>query len=203
MNENMSFIHSMKSRYTTKMYSNFKKIDSTKIEELKEVLRMSPSSINSQPWKFTFVSDKETKEALANASLFNNEKVLNCDTVVVFSRINKIEVFEKQIAASLPEAAVGYYNNFIKPLPIETIKAWFDKQVYLALGVFLSACAQMQIDSTPMEGIEVTGYDKIIGLEDYTTLVAVAIGYRDDEDFNQPDKNPKSRIELDQVVQSI
>ena len=49
----------MEQRYTTKKYDVSKKIENQKIEELKEILRLSPSSINSQPWKFTFVSDKE------------------------------------------------------------------------------------------------------------------------------------------------
>lgn len=44
----MSFLDLAKNRYTTKIYSD-KKIDANKIEELKEILRLSPSSINSQP----------------------------------------------------------------------------------------------------------------------------------------------------------
>jgi nitroreductase/dihydropteridine reductase len=31
------------------------------------------------------------------------------------------------------------------------VKNWYRKQVYLALGVFLSAFATMEIDATPME----------------------------------------------------
>lgn len=44
----MSFLDLAKNRYTTKTYSD-KKIDANKIEELKEILRLSPSSINCQP----------------------------------------------------------------------------------------------------------------------------------------------------------
>ena len=64
----MSFITSMQQRYTTKKYDPTKKIDSQKIEELKQILQLSPSSINSQPWKFTFVSDQKTKEKLSEVS---------------------------------------------------------------------------------------------------------------------------------------
>lgn len=199
----MSFINAMQERYTTKMYDSSKKIDAKKIDQLKEILQLSPSSINSQPWKFTFVSDKKTKDQLAAASFFNDVKIYNCDTVVVFSSINNIPLFEKQIEKELPEGAVGYYNDFIKPLPETTIKNWFQKQVYLSIGVFLSACAEMGIDATPMEGIEPEKYDIAINNSDYTTLVAVAIGYRDPEDFNQVSKNPKSRRALDQVIETI
>lgn len=199
----MSFIEIMQQRYTTKKYDASKKIESKKIEELQQVLRLSPSSINSQPWKFTFVSDTETKQQLSKISWLNASKVIESDTVVVFSRIDNIELFEQQIQGELPEGAVNYYKEFIKTKPEEKIKAWFDKQVYLALGVFLSACAEMGIDATPMEGIEPENYDTILKNENYATLVAVAIGHRDSEDSNQPTKKPKSRLAFNKVIQTI
>ena len=199
----MNFKESMQKRYTTKKFDATKKIESHKVEELKEVLRLSPSSINSQPWKFTFVSNSHTKQKLSEVSWLNTNKVLDSDTVVVFSRIDDIPLFEQQIEAELPEGAVNYYKEFIKPQTEEQIKAWFDKQVYLALGVFLSACAEMGIDATPMEGIEPKNYDKILNQKDYSSIVAVAIGYRDVEDFNQPSKKPKSRRNFDKVIKSI
>ena len=199
----MSFITSMQQRYTTKNYDASKKIESEKIKELQQILQLSPSSINSQPWKFIFVSDSDTKKQLSEVSWLNTSKVLESDTIVVFNRINDIALFEKQIEEELPEGAVGYYKEFIKPKPEEEIKAWFNRQVYLALGVFLSACAEMGIDATPMEGIEPTNYDKILNNESYATVVAVAIGYRDNEDFNQPDRKPKSRLAFDKVIETI
>ncbi|WP_417800886.1 nitroreductase family protein [Tenacibaculum sp.] len=199
----MSFITSMQQRYTTKKYDASKKIESEKIRELQQVLQLSPSSINSQPWKFTFVSDTDTKEQLSKVSWLNTSKVLESDTVVVFNRINDIALFEKQIEEELPEGAVNYYKEFIKPKTEEEIKAWFGKQVYLALGIFLSACAEMGIDATPMEGIEPANYDAILNNKEYATLVAVAIGYRDDEDFNQPDRKPKSRLAFDKVIETV
>lgn len=199
----MSFLKSMKNRYTTKKYDSNKKIADSQIQELKEILQLSPSSINSQPWKFTFVSDKETKQKLSEVSWLNTNKVLDSDTVVVFGRINDINLFEEQIEKELPEGAVNYYKEFIKPQTEEQIKSWFDRQVYLALGVFLSACAEMGIDSTPMEGVEPENYDKILNQTDYSTLMAVAIGYRDVEDFNQPSKKPKSRRDINKVIKTI
>ena len=199
----MSFIKSIQNRYTTKKYNVSKKIENEKIEELKEILHLSPSSINSQPWKFIFVSNNDTKQKLSEVSWLNTNKILDSDTVVVFSRINNIDLFEKQIEQELPKGAVDYYKEFIKPQTDEQIKAWFDKQVYLALGVFLSACAEMEIDATPMEGVEPENYDKILNQTDYSTLMAVAIGYRDNEDFNQPSKKPKSRKDINNVIETI
>jgi nitroreductase/dihydropteridine reductase len=199
----MSFLQSMQRRYTTKKYDPIKKVDIGKIEALKEILRLSPSSINSQPWKFTFVSEMETKTELAKRSLFNEQKIMDCDTLVVFSRMNNIPLFEKQINQELPDGSVDYYNQFVKPLSEIEIKFWFEKQVYLALGIFLSACAEMEIDATPMEGIQADGYDIILGYKDYQSIVTVAIGYRDLKDVNQPSVKPKTRRIINQIIKSI
>lgn len=199
----MSFIKSIQNRYTTKKYDNSKKIEQQKIEELKEILRLCPSSINSQPWQFLFVSDEQKKQELAKVSYFNKEKVEECDTIIVFSRIDNIAYFEEYVNTNLSTSTIGYYNKFLKSLPEAQLKSWFDRQVYIALGVFLSACAEMQIDSTTMEGIETEKYDKILELKDYKTLFAVAIGYRDESDENQLHKVPKRRKTLDEVIKSI
>lgn len=199
----MSFIKSIQNRYTTKKYDNSKKIEQQKIEELKETLRLCPSSINSQPWQFLFVSDEQKKQELAKVSYFNKEKVEECGTIIVFSRIDNIAYFEEYVNTNLSTSTIGYYNKFLKSLPEAQLKSWFDRQVYIALGVFLSACAEMQIDSTTMEGIETEKYDKILELKDYKTLFAVAIGYRDESDENQLHKVPKRRKTLDEVIKSI
>ena len=193
----------MQTRYTTKIYDGSKKISSTKIEDLKKILHLSPSSINSQAWLFLFVSDNETRLQLSKISKHNTDKVLNCDTVIVFSRINNIQLFEERIKHELPKGAIDYYMAFIKPQTEEQIKAWFDRQVYIALGVLLSACAEMGIDATPMEGIEPMEYNKILNQTDYNTLVAVAIGYRDIEDPNQPKKKEKARRSIQEVISFI
>ncbi|WP_299213017.1 NAD(P)H-dependent oxidoreductase [uncultured Dokdonia sp.] len=199
----MSFLKSMQHRYTTKKYDASKKIEKQKIEELQQILRLTPSSINSQPWKFTFVSNPDTIQKLSEVSWINTNKLLDSDTTVVFSRINSLSLFEEQIEKELPEGAVNYYKEYIKPKPEAEIKAWFDKQVYLALGILLSACAEMGIDATPMEGIEPDNYDKILDQTDYATIVAVCIGHRNPDDSNQPSKNPKSRRALQDVIETI
>jgi nitroreductase/dihydropteridine reductase len=201
--ENTSFLQSMQKRYTTKSYDITKKISNDTIKELKEILRLTPSSINCQPWKFTFVQDAETKQKLSKISKINTQKVIDCDTLVVFSRFENLDKLEEQIETELPEKAYDYYKNKMKNQSPEDIKIWMGKQVYIALGVFLSACAEMGIDSTPMEGIEPENYDNVLNQTDYTTLCAVAIGYRTKNDYNQPSLKPKSRIALEKIITTI
>ncbi len=199
----MDFLALAQKRYTAKKYNANEKLTDEVITKLKSILQLSPSSINSQPWHFTFVSNPEVKEELEAASYFNAPKVTESSYTVVFSAIDNLDKFEQQIEENLPEGSVGYYKQFIKPLPEHEIKAWLQHQVYLSLGYFLSACASLGIDSTPMEGIEKDKYKTILKLEDYQPLFAVAIGKRDENDSNQPELKPKSRLLLDEIITEI
>lgn len=195
----MNFLDLAKNRYTTKVYQN-KKISEEKINDLKEILRLAPSSINSQPWRFIFVSDENKKQELAKVSFFNESKINNASHLVIFLGFDDLEKFESQIRKCLPDGQVNYYLQNVKPKGEEVTKKWLHRQVYISLGYFLSACASMGIDSTPMEGIQLEKYDEILQQDGYKTLFAVAIGYRDSNDSNQPDKNPKSRLPLEEVI---
>lgn len=198
-----TFLDKMQKRYTVKKYNSEGKINAQIIDELKSILHLSPSSINSQPWKFSFVTDPEMKSHFAEASYFNKEKINGSHTLVIFQVLKTVDDFEKQIKKNLPEGSVNYYNTMVKPKGETYTKSWMASQVYLSLGVFLSACAQMEIDSTPMEGIEPEKYDTILNDEKYTTLFAVAIGVRDENDLNQPHFKSKSRLNFEDVLQVI
>ena len=176
----MNFLELAKNRYTTKHYST-KRISDEDIAQLKEILRLAPSSINSQPWQFVFIDDAATKEAFAKVSLNNADRVRNASHL----------------------ARVGFYQKVQKPKGDVALYTWINNQVYISLGFFLSACASMGIDSTPMEGILGAEYDNLLGDADYTTLFAVAIGYRDPEDSNQLHLRPKSRLPLEEVVKEF
>ena len=196
----MNFLTQMKNRYTVKKYNPEAKISEEQISELKEILNLSPSSINSQPWNFIFVHDQELKKQLAEVSFINKEKVLDCSHLIIFQVLKNTEDFEQQIEEHLPEGNVNYYKTRVKTKGEEAVKSWLGHQVYLSLGVLLSACAAMGIDSTPMEGIEPDLYDGILNNERYETLFAVAIGEKDEADTNQPKFNPKTRLKAEKVI---
>ena len=195
----MNFLELAKNRYTTKSYRN-EKISEDKIQELKEILRLAPSSINCQPWKFYFIDNQETKNTLAKVSFMNEERVKQASHLVIFSVIDDIELFESQMSDYITETAIDFYNKTMKTCGVEAVKNWLSKQVYIFLGYFLTACASMGIDSTPMEGIDNQEYNKILNLNQYHTLFAVAIGYRNPEDANQPSIKPKNRLPLEKII---
>ena len=198
----MDFLQLAQNRYTTKLYSS-KRVSDEDIAKLKEILRLTPSSINSQPWQFVFISDEATKEAFAKVSFINEERIRQASHLVVFMANSALPSFEEKLAKASTEAGVGFYHIVQNPKGDVSLYAWMNNQVYISLGFFLSACASMGIDSTPMEGIINTEYDKLLNEPQYTTLFAVAIGYRDPEDSNQLHLHPKSRLPLEEVVKDF
>lgn len=181
----MNFLELATTRYTTKSYQD-KRIEKETIEALKEILRLSPSSINSQPWQFLFVSDEKLKnESLAKLSLMNEQRVKQASHLVIF-RVMSPALFEEKRSQYISPSGYAFYQQHMKPQGEAYVASWLAHQVYVALGYFLTACASMGIDSTPMEGILKEAYDKHLPKEEgYHTLFAVAIGYRDTEDKNQ------------------
>ncbi|MFD2904303.1 nitroreductase family protein [Sphingobacterium anhuiense] len=200
----MSFLDLAKRRYATKKYDNVKKVSAEQIEELKEIVRLSPSSINSQPWKFTFVTNEVVKRELASKSYMNENSVNDVGLLVVFSVMDDIEHFEQRNISILPELwRTAFYEPIIKSNGDIATKSWMENQVYLSLGYFLSACISMGLDATPMEGIDRNAYKEILAHDGFSPLFAVTVGYADKTDWAHPTALPKSRFELDEVVQSI
>lgn len=198
----MSFLEIAKTRYTTKKYDATKKVSGDKLEQLKEILQLSPSSINSQPWKFTIVQSPEIKNLLATKSAFNEQKIKDASHLIVFNVISTKEHYEKLRLENAAEGSKMYYNNFLKPKSEEEVTAWLKNQVYISLGFFLAACGTMEIDATPMEGIDTIEFDKVINEDGiYKSTFAVAIGYRDQEDANQPSVTPKNRLDKETTIE--
>ena len=56
---------------------------------------------------------------------------------------------------------------------------WASKQTYIAQGFALAACAELEIDSCPMEGFDPGAVGEILGLPDTEKALAILpIGYR-------------------------
>ncbi len=200
----MNFLDLAQRRYATKKYDLTKKITPEQIEELKNIIRLSPSSINSQPWKFTFVTNEKIKTQLAAHSYTNENSINAVGLVVVFSVMEDIDHFEQRNISILPEGWVkGFYEPLVRSRGDQATKSWMENQVYLSLGYFLSACMSLGLDATPMEGINRQGYHDILQQEGYAPLFAVTVGYADQTDPMHPTVLPKSRFEREEIIVSI
>ena len=196
----MSFLEIAQKRYATKTYRN-EKIGEAKIKELAEILRLSPSSINSQPWKFAVIGDEALKADLAAHSFLNEQRIKEASHLIVLFAYDDIAAYETLFKSYQPQPVVDYYQNTIKTRGEEAIRTWLQKQVYLSLGFFLAACATEGIDATPMEGIDAAYYTEKLQVKGCKAVLAVAVGYHSEADSNHPSKTPKKRLPLEEVVE--
>ena len=194
----MNFLEIAQKRYTTKAYRN-EKISEAKIKELAEILRLAPSSVNSQPWKFAIIGDEALKADLAGHSFFNEQKIKEASHLVVFFAKDNVAEFEENFKQVAPQPILDFYAG-MKAGDEKNAKTWFQKQVYISLGFFLAACGAEGIDATPMEGFDPAYYDQKLQVKGFKPVLAVAIGYHNEADGNHPSKNPKKRLPLEEVV---
>lgn len=181
-------------RYATKKFDPSKKIAPATWAALAKSLVLSPSSFGLQPWRFVVVSDPAVRAKLRPAS-WNQSQITDASHLVVMARRTTmtaadVERFVQRIidVRKVPAAAMEDYKKMMLGsvnAPGADLAGWSARQVYIALGFFLSAAAMLGVDACPMEGIDAGKYDEILGLpaQGYNTVVVAAAGYRASDDW--------------------
>jgi nitroreductase len=201
-------------RYATKKFDSTKTIAAETWAALEESLVLTPSSYGLQPWKFWVITNAELREQLKPLS-WNQAQVTDCSHYVVFA-IKKnlsLEHLDHFIARTAEvrgitvEAIAGYRNIMASDVVYGprslTVNEWATRQVYIALGNFMTSAAMIGVDTCPMEGIEAPKYDKLLGLSEkgYATVVACAAGYRAEDDKYA--NLAKVRFLKDEVIETL
>jgi nitroreductase len=189
-----SVIDALKWRYAVKKFDATKKIPAATWAALEEATVLSPSSYGLQPWRFYVVDDPATRAQLRPAS-WNQSQITDASHLLVFARratmtAGDVDAYVQRIVdvrGGDPAALADYRKMMLGHVtnPALDVTAWATKQVYIALGVFLSAAAMMGVDACPMEGFLPAEYDRILTLPEkgfHATVVAAA-GYRAADDM--------------------
>lgn len=213
----MNLTEIAKKRYSTKEFDPEKKIPAEQFEHIKSLLRLSPSSVNSQPWHFIIADSKAGKERIAKATqdafVFNEAKVLDASHVIVFCTKTTIDEKymdhlldveekdgrfpEKEYKEMLKNARAMFVN--IHRFDLKDAQQWMEKQAYLNMGTILLGAGALGIDAVPIEGLDTKIMDEEFGLREkgFTSFAIVALGYRKETDFNAG--LPKSRLPEDEI----
>jgi nitroreductase len=184
---------SLRWRVATKKFDPAKKISDAQWVALEEALVLAPSSYGLQPWKF-FVVDDPALRAKLKAAAWEQGQITDADKLIVFA-VRKdfgaadVERYVERISEvrRLPVAALEGYKKMMlasAALPPEKVAAWLIRQVYIALGVFLTSAAALGVDACPMEGFDKDKFDEILGLpaKGYNSVVLGAAGHRAPDD---------------------
>lgn len=217
---NHPIISDLEKRYTAKKYDTNKRVSPDDMTVIYEAMRLSPSSINSQPWKFIVIESDAAKarmhDTFADKFKFNQPHIKTASHIILFAYNPKYtrDDYAKIIDADIQngrtleekrEQAFGAYA-FVDLNTDEqgNNASWTKAQAYLALGNTLHTAARLGVDSTPMEGIDAELIGKTFSkeLDGYICDVALVLGYHSsEEDYNAG--LPKSRLAAEQVIQVL
>lgn len=184
----------LKWRYATKKFDPQKKIPGKEFNILLESLRLSPSSMGLQPWKFIVVEDVKLRKQIRVVS-WNQSQVTDASHLIVLCARRDVDShYVREYVSQMEQVqklsylkAKGYQlivNGFLNLMKPNERSVWIQKQIYIALGFLLVKCAQMRIDSCPIEGFDRKKIDSILNLNEseFTSVVMCAIGYRSKKD---------------------
>lgn len=213
-------IKDLSKRYTAKKYDEEKRISPEDMAVIKEAIRLSASSINSQPWKFIVIESDEAKQRFHNTFInmhqFNQPHAKAASHTILLAYDPKFtkEKYAKRVDAEvasghLPADMYDTYMGAYAFAEANTDEAgfncgWTKAQVYIALGNLLHTLSRLGIDSTPMEGVD----SKLISeefkqeLDGHVCDVALAIGYhKENEDYNYG--LPKARLNMEDIITTL
>lgn len=213
----MDLLNISKTRYTTKAYDASKKIPQAQFDRLLQVLRLSPSSINIQPWHFFIIENDTAKARIAKALVgkyaYNAPKVLESSHSILFctkaditqqhldSLLNQDDQsgrFKDEMAKVAQQDARKGYVDFYRNEKGD-IQRWAENQTFIALGQTLLAAGIEGIDATPIGGFneQIISEELALAEQGLVPSALLALGYRSEHDFNA--KLPKSRLKQEEI----
>ncbi len=217
----MDLLNVSKTRYTTKAYNPEKKIPQETFNRLLEILRLTPSSINIQPWHFFIAENQAAKERIAKSLVgkyaYNAPKVLDSSHTILFC--TKADISEQHLENLLnqddlsgrfkdekakqgqKESRTGYVDYYRTEKG--DIQRWAENQTFIALGQILLAAGIEGIDATPIGGFDKDIITRELKLTEQglVSSVLLTLGYRSESDFNA--KLPKSRLNKEQIFTQL
>lgn len=192
-----SLLEQLRWRYSTKRFDPARAIAKDVWDALEQALVLAPSSFGLQPWKFLVVEDAQLRTELRLLS-WNQPQITDAQKLVVFlgqrsTTVADVDRFlqrQCEVRGTTMESLAGYRRviaDFVeKGWAARDHAAWNARQVYIALGQFLTAAAMLGVDTCALEGVDTVAYDRLLGLDAtrFTTLCVVAAGYRAAGDRN-------------------
>ena len=184
-----SFLSHLEWRHATKAFDPNKPVSEVDLAKVLQAIRMAPTSFGLQPFHVEVVHDKGLKEKLF-VHAWKQRQIISCSALLVFVAKTDIMARIDQLLDGVTGGSAdgrakmkeyeGMMRGSFSARSEEDRKVWAAKQAYIALGFAMAACAELQIDSCPMEGFNGPEFDAILGVKaGHFSSVILPIGYRD------------------------
>lgn len=210
--DSMNIVEKLHWRYAVQKFST-EKLPEDKVMTVLSALSLTPSSFGLQPWKFVLVENQEIREELLHHA-WKQRQIVDASHLLILCRLETVTHadIDKYIASiaglrGVQEEDLAGFSRSIKKtigsFTDEQQAEWITKQIYIALGTFLTVCAVEHVDACPMEGFLAREFDKVLGLDEkgLRSVVVVPFGYRADDDKHASHK--KVRYTLEEILIKI
>lgn len=185
----MTFLSQLDWRFAAKDFDTSKPVHEQDIAKILHAVHLAPTSFGLQPFHVVTVSDPDLKKNIRKHA-WDQPQIENASHVLVFctrtdTDVKRIEQLIGIMSGGSLEAREklapyeGIMHTSLGTRTPEELKAWGDRQTYIALGFAMAACAELAIDSCPIEGFLPEEVDKILKLSPHIrSTVMLPVGYR-------------------------
>ena len=206
----MSIIDSLEWRYACKKFDKTKKLNEDQLLALKKAFNLTATSYGLQPLKLLVIQSPELKSKLFPLAYYQPQ-VTTCSHLLVIctktdygpEAVDDKFDLERKLRGT-KEEIIEKFRGQLKEIYLKKEAVDLEResmyQAYIALGNLLTVCAELKIDSCPMEGFIPRKVDEVLGLSERNlkSALLLPVGYRAQDD--PTNGLAKIRKPLDEVV---
>lgn len=139
----MNFLELVKARYSARKYAN-RPVEAEKLDYIMECVRMAPSAVNFQPWRFRIVTDEAMLEALQQC--YKREWLATAPCIIVACTNPGIGVpiirIMRILTLPLPWNIFAWRQpsrdwalaGFVTLMPLNAVKCWACPEIWNRLS---------------------------------------------------------------------
>lgn len=186
-----NIIEKLKNRFATKIFDPKFKITKDLEYLIEDVFNLAPTSFGLQPFKLIKVSTEKNRELIKKIS-WKQDQIVDCsllyilaaetDLGAVLARYEKLQIDIRKVDVKKTKEYSKFIRNFFnqKSSDGSFYEIWATKQLYLAMGFFISAATFLGLDTAPMEGFDEDKLNKLFSLDklNLSSKVLLCVGRR-------------------------
>ncbi len=199
----MDFKKIVEERRSVRNYDSSREVIDEQLRQLFDLVKLSPSSYNLQPWEFIVVRDKESKKRLRKCALDQAHVEEASASIIVLGSTDPMDHAEDIFSDRVRK---GYYSEEKKKETIakveklasdrERSRIWAIRSTSLAAMTLMLAAESIGLKTCPMEGFDAEAVKHEFRIpEKYEVVMLITLGYE-----SAPQKPRLKRYGFDEIV---
>jgi nitroreductase len=197
--QTISVQQAIESRHSIRKFKQ-QPIDEQDLQNIFELVRLSPSAWNLQPWRFHVITDDNLKNKLEEAA-YGQKQVTSAPAVIVVTSdmedvlANIADTVHPGLSGEKKEEEVANLSAFFNGMSVEQRGQWGLTQTNIAFGILMTAVQGFGYASNPMLGFDQDKVRELLELPKHVQFAGILpIGKPDSEGY------PHHRFDLKKIV---